>query len=158
MYYHYVFKTYNSRYVLIDKDLVNDLYEYFYKIAEEKGFKIRKVAILGDHVHLLIQQKENDNPSYIMKVTKGISAREIFKKYKTDRLFYRKLWGRSFYAEKVEPKDLIKVDNYIKGQFKSGEDKRFKEIIKARNREVHLPVRQAGSQVPATGRSLEPET
>lgn len=125
MYYHYVFKTYKGLYILTDKELVQELRNCFYQIADGKGFEIKELSILGDHVHMLIKQNPHDNPSYTMKMIKGISARNIFRGFKTNRLFYRKLWGRSFFAEEIKAKEIMKVKNYIKKQIKSGEDKRF---------------------------------
>ena len=136
MYYHYVFRTYKKYNILTDKDIVKDLSNYFYEISKEKGFHIDKLSILADHVHMLIKQKQSDNLSYIMKAIKGISARKLFKNYNSNRFVYRKLWGRSFFAEEIKPENINKIRYYIKGQKRSGIDKR----AISRNREVHSQV------------------
>jgi REP element-mobilizing transposase RayT len=57
---------------------------------------------------------------------KGISSREFFKAFKTNRLVYRKLWGRSYYAEKINDDKYNIVINYIENQInEDGFDKRY---------------------------------
>ena len=135
-YYHYVFKTYKGFYCLVDQRTTGSMERMFNDITKEKNFMIDSMSILGDHVHMLIKQADADAPSYIMKVIKGISAREYFKNNPTNRFDYRKLWGRSLYSEEIDHKDVDRIREYIKGQKIMGEDKRFN----LRNREVHSQV------------------
>jgi putative transposase len=128
MYYHYVFNTYKRQYILIDKDLVQFLTKTFYEIASEKGFEIKSLAILADHVHVLVGHAAEMGSSNVMKLLKGISARYFFKQFRTNRFVYRKLWGRSYYVEEVPASAVFKIINYIKHQTIGGEDKRLVKV------------------------------
>ena len=125
-YYHYVFVTYKNRYI-IEGDIKEYLKRIFGEIAKRKNIKIISLAILSDHVHMLIEQKQNDLPAYIMKCFKGYSSYKLFHEPPNiDRLIYRKLWARSYYRREVSASELRIVDDYIKHQInKLGEDKRF---------------------------------
>lgn len=137
-YYHYVFSTYNNKFVLSDRDVKDNLEKWFHCIAKEKQFEIISLAILSDHVHLLIEQKTNDSPSYIMKCVKGASSHGFFKDFpQTNRYVYRKLWGRSYFYEEINPSEMKEVIYYIKNQTdKSGVDKRFIRKVKKEPRRL----------------------
>jgi REP element-mobilizing transposase RayT len=132
VFYHYVFKTYKSRSILIDKDVVSFLYKTFYQIAKLKGFKIISCNILADHIHCLVEFKKSHRVDYIMRIIKGTASRLFFEKYDTNRYVYRKLWGRSYYAEKIDPDKLNMLCKYINNQKINGIDKRY---ILSRNRD-----------------------
>jgi putative transposase len=126
-YYHYVFSTYNRKFLLNERGVKDDLKKWFHDIAEEKQFEIIALAILADHVHILIEQKANDSSSYVMKCIKGASSHMFFKNYpNTDRYLFRKLWGSSYNCKDVDPSETKEVIYYIKNQTdKRGVDKRF---------------------------------
>jgi putative transposase len=127
MLYHYTFNTYMGAMILEDKEIRSFLSNVFSDIAKEKGFEIVDSEILGDHVHMLIDQPYTISCSMVMKNIKGSSARQLFKEFESNRYDFRKLWARSFHCRKV-PKDQKEiVIKYIKTQrFPDGEDKRFK--------------------------------
>ena len=126
-YYHYTFTTYNRKHILGDKEVNNNIHKWFHEIAKEKQFDIISLNILADHVHILIEQKLNDSPSYIMKCIKGASSHKLFKYYtNTNRYLYRKLWSRSYHCREITPNEIKEVINYIKNQTSSlGADKRY---------------------------------
>lgn len=123
---HYVFNTYKNRSILIDHEIIEFLHNIFYEIARTKGLKILACRILEDHVHCLIKYDSKHKIEYPIKMLKGISARKFFKSYKTNRLVFRKLWARSYYAREIQgEEELKKAVSYIKGQIDSmGHDKR----------------------------------
>ena len=126
MYYHYTFRTYKSKSCLSLKEFKVKLGEIFKDIAKNKGFEVVEHNVLEDHVHVLLKHSESDSSNYIMRMLKGISARRFFQEYKTNRYEYRKLWGRGYYAKKVNEEALPEVISYIKGQINSdGYDKRY---------------------------------
>ncbi|MFH1709676.1 MAG: IS200/IS605 family transposase [bacterium] len=134
-YYHYVFTTYKRQFIL-NEDIKKYLQAWFHDIAKEKMFKIVAMSILGDHVHLLVEQKINDAPEYIMKCIKGASSHRLFKFYpNTDRFVYRKLWGSSYNCREIPEPELKTIVNYIGNQTdKMGVDKRFKAGYKVEPR------------------------
>ena len=125
-YYHYVFTTYKRQFIL-NEDIKEHLRAWFYDIAKEKKFEIVAMSILGDHIHLLVEQKINDTPEYIMKCIKGASSHRLFKFYpNTNRFAYRKLWGSSYNCREIPESELKTVVNYVGNQTdKMGVDKRF---------------------------------
>lgn len=126
MHYHYIFGTYKNKSSLIDKETKDFLFNEFEVIAEEKALKIIACSILEDHVHMLIKQSNNDNTNYVMRIIKGISSRRLFQKYKTNRLEYRKLWSRGYYARNIPEQETPAVIAYINNQVDSkGIDKRY---------------------------------
>ena len=137
-YCHYTFSTYNRKFVLNDRDIKCNLEKWFRDIAKDKQFEIISLAILSDHVHIPIEQKANDSPPYIMKCVKGASSHMFFKNYpNTNRCLYRKLWGRSYYFQEVDPSELKNVVYYIKNQTAaSGADKRFIGKVKKEPRRL----------------------
>ncbi len=129
---HYVFCTYKRKKVLIG-EIAKELRGVFKEISREKGLRILGQSILVDHVHLLMKKNELDRNEYVMKMIKGISAYRIFKRYPSNRLEFRKLWGRGYRAVEVKNSRQLKlVMAYIKGQKIDGIDKRAKPNWKPR--------------------------
>ncbi len=126
MIYHYVFSTYMRKQILEDQEAVNLLKNAFFEIAKEKQFKILACEILTDHVHILIEQDYSVSASCVMKFLKGISSKKFFSTFKVNRLEFKKLWGRSFYAKKIKPSEVQNIVNYINNQRILGRiDKRY---------------------------------
>ena len=136
-YYHYVFTTYKRQFIL-NEEIRKPIQKWFYDIAKEKKFEIIALSVLGDHVHLLIEQKVNDNPEYIMKCIKGASSHRLFELFSnTNRFVYRKLWGRSYDCKEISKSKLNVIVNYIGNQIdKMGVDKRFKAGCKTEPRRL----------------------
>ena len=123
--YHFVFKTYKGKSILIDKVVLEFLYNSFREISTSKGFRIIKCHILSDHVHLLMEFDKRHRIDYAIRMIKGISSRRFFKYFNTNRYEYRKLWGRSYFAEKIEQDNICAISRYIEQQSTNGLDKRF---------------------------------
>ena len=100
--FHYTFRTYKKKQVLVG-EIAEDAGKIFQEICKTKGFELISFNVLVDHVHILIRKDAADSNEYVMKMIKGISSREIFKKYPGNRYKFRKLWGRGYHA--VEIKD-----------------------------------------------------
>jgi len=126
IYFHFVFRTYKGRSILTEVQSVGFLYNSFANIAIDKGFEIITCKIMEDHVHCLIGFGEQHRPDYVMRMIKGISAREFFRNFKTNRLEFRKLWGRGYYVEQIQVDEFDNVINYINAQTdRFGVDKRY---------------------------------
>ena len=129
---HYTFSTYKRKQVLIDW-IAKEIEIIFEEICNKKGFGLICQSILIEHVHLLIKKRAADRNEYVMKMIKGISARQFFKKYPSNRFEFRKLWGRGYRAEEIKGKEHFRqIINYIKGQKINGVDKRLKSNWKPR--------------------------
>jgi len=126
-YIHYTFSTYKRAQILVG-GLVEEMKEIFVNICEEKGLIMVCQNILVDHVHMIINKKLSDRNEYIMKMIKGGSAYHLFKKYKVNRLEFRKLWSRGYRAYELSGEDdLQRAINYVLNQKIDGVDKRVKE-------------------------------
>ena len=130
--FHYTFSTYNRQHILID-DIAEYLGLLFEEICKNKGLKLICYNILIEHVHLLIEKNDADRNEYVMKMIKGISSRRVFEKYSSNRLKFRKLWGRGYRAFEIRNVvELNRVIGYIKGQKITGVDKRINSKWKPR--------------------------
>jgi putative transposase len=131
--FHYTFRTYKKKQILIG-EIAEDLGIMFCEICKAKGFKLISFNVLVDHVHILIKKNAVDSNEYVMKMIKGISSREIFKKYPNNRFEFRKLWGRGYYAVEVKGQEALdKIIDYINNQKVEGIDKRALSCRKPRS-------------------------
>jgi len=122
--YHFVFRTYKGKPILIDPVVVEFLHKTFREISIAKEFRIIKSKILADHVHCLMEFDVNHRVDYVVRMIKGISSRRFFEEFNTNRYVSRKLWRRSYFAEIVKPQHLDIVSRYIEQQMRMGIDKR----------------------------------
>ena len=71
------------------------------QIAKEKGIMLVEQEVMPDHVHLFITAHPKFSPSQIVKIFKGITAKELFEKFPTlrNRMYNRgHLWNPSYYC------------------------------------------------------------
>lgn len=101
---------------LQDQEIVDFLKTVFIETSKKHGFEIVACEILSDHVHVLINQKYNLSPSFVMKNLKGVSSRRLFQKINANRFVARKLWGRSFYSRRIPTKAEKSIVKYINEQ------------------------------------------
>ena len=105
------------------------LKEVFEQIAEEYGFHIINLAIMEDHVHLLIEAPPSHSPSEIVQVLKSISARELFKKFpKMESLMWSgKIWNEGYFVRSIGDKLTSEViKKYIEYQKKEDDPRQSK--------------------------------
>jgi len=88
-----------------------------------------------------------------MTMIKGISAREIFKKYPGNRFKFRKLWGRGYHAVEVKDQEsLNRTIDYINNQKIDGIDKRALRGRKPRSSFADFLPTRAGFQLSQNSR------
>ncbi|MDD5593119.1 MAG: IS200/IS605 family transposase [Candidatus Margulisbacteria bacterium] len=122
--FHYTFRTYKKMQVL-EGEIAKDLGIIFDEVCKTKGFELIAFNVLVDHVHILLRKGLADSNEYVMKMVKGISSRELFKKYPGNRFEFRKLWGRGYHAVEVKDQEDLKTKiDYINNQMINGIDKR----------------------------------
>ena len=115
--YHIVWSTKYRRQVLvgdIDVSLKNILNE----IAKDKGFSIKEIEIMPDHVHVFVESNPKIAPTYIYKMLKGISARKLLIKHQEIKknLWNNNLWNPSTYIESVGNISRESIIKYINNQ------------------------------------------
>jgi putative transposase len=90
----------------------------FHEIAHEKGFTIKTMETMPDHVHLFVSAHPKYAPSYLYKMLKGISARRLFLEFpeiKT-KLWKGHLWNPATYIETIGHISESTVLKYIEDQ------------------------------------------
>jgi putative transposase len=75
----------------------------FNKIAEEYEFRIDRMEVMEDHVHMFLEAPPKYSPADIVQIMKSISAREIFKAFPKlkEQLWKRELWSEGYFARSV---------------------------------------------------------
>lgn len=71
------------------------------RIAKEKGVLLREQETMPDHVHLFITAHPKFSPSQIVKIFKGITAKELLEKFPSLRKqMYNRghIWNPSYYC------------------------------------------------------------
>ena len=115
--YHLVWSVKYRRKVLVGQvELL--LKKLLYEISHDKGFLLKEIEIMPDHVHVFMSAKPKISPSYIYKMLKGISSRKLFMccPELRDKLWGDKLWNPSTYVETIGHISEETVRRYIEDQ------------------------------------------
>lgn len=90
----------------------------FGQIAADKAFTIHTMEVMPDHVHVFVSAHPKTAPSYIVKMLKGISARQLFIKYPALKksLWGGNLWNSSYYIETIGSISEETIQKYIENQ------------------------------------------
>jgi putative transposase len=104
---------------ILDKEVTDYLKEVFKQIAVEYGFKIDTMEVMEDHVHIFTEVPPRYSPAEVVQIMKGVSAREVFKKFPRLRkeLWSGELWNDGYSVRSVGDKvtaDIIR--KYIEYQ------------------------------------------
>ena len=101
------------------KEVSQSLKEICLEFGPAYEIHFLEIGIDEDHVHLLIQTTPNNSLSNIVKKTKSISARYIFKKHPEVKtmLWNGNFWTLGYYANTVgQFGNLNMITNYVKNQ------------------------------------------
>ena len=94
-----------------------DCEEILKQIAEEHDWDIVELAVMPDHVHLILRTHKPEHPSKMLFFLKGRSAYELFKKHPNMRLRYPRghFWARGSFDRTVGV-DLEVQCRYVRNQ------------------------------------------
>ena len=112
--YHIVFCPKRRKPVLVGK-IKKRLIEIFNEVAEEKKFKILKLAINPDHLHLFVQAYPTIQPHKIVKTFKGKSSCYLRKEF-PELLKLPSLWTRSYFISTIGNVSEKTIERYIEEQ------------------------------------------
>lgn len=117
MQYHIVFCTKYRKQVLTD-EIADDLKTLLQGIAEEYDFKILALEVMPDHVHILVDCKPQFNPTDMIKIIKGNTARLLFIKHPSLKQYLYKghLWNPSYCITTVSDRTTDIVREYVESQ------------------------------------------
>lgn len=115
--YHVVWSV-KYRHPVLTGDIEERLKEILYEVAQDKHFIIQALEVMPDHVHLFISAHPKISPSYIVKMSKGISGRLLLMEFPQLKksLWKGHLWNSSFYIETVGSTSEEAIKRYIDNQ------------------------------------------
>jgi putative transposase len=86
-------------------------------IAHERDWEILELAVMPDHVHVILRTHKPENPSDILFRLKGRSAFELFRKHPNLRMRYPHghFWSRGSFIRNIGV-DIEIERNYVRRQ------------------------------------------
>lgn len=117
--YHIIFSTKYRRDCL--SQISDVVYRVMTEISEHSRFKIIKMGIDKDHIHILVKSEPNFAPYQIVRRLKQVSTRRIWKECEWHlRKYYwgkkRELWTHGYFCGSVGEVSESKVLEYIDKQ------------------------------------------
>ena len=115
--YHMVWSVKYRRNILQGK-VAESLKNILQKVCAEKGFILKEIEIMPDHLHVFISAKPKFSATYIYKMLKGIGSRRLFLKHPEIRklLWCNHLWNPSTYVETIGHISEEVIKKYIQNQ------------------------------------------
>jgi len=117
--YHIVWSTKYRRDVLTG-DIEAALREVIVETAVEKGFIIKSMEVMPDHVHVFASAHPKIAPSYMIKMLKAVSGRKLLLAFPVLRktMYRGHLWNPSTYVETIGHISEDTIRRYIEDQKK----------------------------------------
>ena len=117
MFYHVWFST-KRRKRLLQGEIEELVRTLMTETAVEKQMRLLECQPMIDHVHLLIEASADDDLSWSMKLLKGRSSYELFRRLPELKVDagQNSFWQRGFAARIVPPEQLETVRWYIRTQ------------------------------------------
>ena len=111
LYAHLTWHTWN-RVGCIDESIARHVRRVMEGASRRTGIRLLAMAVLADHVHVLVSYTPHDRLSDFVRLAKCGSALEV------NRLVAGTLkWCRGFYAASLHRRDLERVEAYIARQY-----------------------------------------
>ena len=107
------------RFNVLKGNVESELKQILWIISTQYEFEIKEIEIMPDHIHLFISTKPTIAPTVVVRILKGISARELFKKFPKLKEFYNRsgsLWSKGYFASTVGKVSEETVKRYIQEQ------------------------------------------
>ena len=95
-----------------------DMEAILQQIAVEYGMRVEELAVMPDHIHIVVRVKPSMSLSKATQLLKGRSSYEFFRKHPNMRLRYRKghLWAPSSCYLTTGSVDLERTREYVRNQ------------------------------------------
>ena len=116
--FHLIWVTKYRKAIFTTPSLVSDMKAILTRIAQLNEVTVETMAVMPDHVHLLISFKPKYAPTNIVKAFKGASARLFFEKHPATKqqLWGGHLWSNSYYMSTLGNMSQAVVEKYIDNQ------------------------------------------
>jgi putative transposase len=92
--YHFVWCPTYRKHILVG-DVAQFVESEIRRLCEENKWTIGALHVQEDHVHLFLSALPSTAPSLIVNTLKGITARQVFKRFPEVK---KQLWGGSFWS------------------------------------------------------------
>jgi putative transposase len=112
--YHFVWcPTYRKR--ILRGDVAQFVEAEIRRLCEENRWTIGALNVQEDHVHVFLAAEPRTAPSLIANTLKGITARQVFKRFPSvkKQLWGGSFWSRSYYVGTVGDMTEATVKKYL---------------------------------------------
>ena len=98
--------------------LLARLQELLYQAVEVNDWELHELAILPDHIHLLIQISPSESVAEVVQRLKGGTSRKICEEFPEleEFLWGTSLWADGYFAESVGATEAHIIERYIRDQ------------------------------------------
>lgn len=92
--------------------------EVLREVAERHELKVIELTVAPDHVHIVVKAKPSMSSSECLRLLKGASSRELFKRVPGYKKRYRKrhFWSSGKFVRTVGSVDLETTNRYVAQQ------------------------------------------
>ncbi len=115
--YHIVWCTKYRRKVLMDP-VSKSAESILTTICDTKNWRILELVVMEDHIHIFLTASPFESPTDIVKILKGVSAKQLFAQHPELRnaLWKGALWSPSYYVGTAGEVSAEIIQQYIKNQ------------------------------------------
>jgi putative transposase len=87
-------------------------------ICDTKSWEILELVVMEDHIHLFLSASPFESPTAIVKILKGVSAKQLFAQHPELRsaLWKGTLWSPSYYVGTAGEVSAEIIQRYIQNQ------------------------------------------
>ncbi len=115
--YHFVWCP-KYRKNILKKEIQEFTEEILKTICLSKGWELLEIEVMSDHIHIFLSAPPYESPTGIIKVLKGTSAIQIFRKFPELRqeLWKGHIWSPSYYVGTAGKITAETIKQYIQNQ------------------------------------------
>ena len=128
--YQLIWVTKYRNQTFVTKELADEMKSILQKVADDNEIVIEKMAVMPDHVHVLISFPPSKAPTSAIKALKGRSAFIFLKRHpeiRRSQYWGGHLWSPSYYMSTLGNMGKDVVETYINNQ-------KYNELKKRANR------------------------
>ena len=115
--YHIIWAT-KYRYDVLNTNISKTLNTIISTICDAKNWEILESQVMTDHIHLFLSVTPFERPVDIIKILKGVTARQLFVLHPElkDMLWGGHLWSTSYYIGTAGHVSAETIQKYIREQ------------------------------------------
>ncbi len=117
---HEIFVSKYRKQIFINKNISDDLKQYFFESAKKFKYNIMQIETDKDHIHILLDYHTFDSVSNIVKNLKQYSIYIMWQRYKKYLSKYywkhQALWSDGYFACSIGQVSQAIIEKYIQNQ------------------------------------------